>query len=206
MGTGKGAVVYINHYFHYMIITLKKNPTKLTFYVMVSKPPYFLFVSLLYFLKIIQDKNQENIEKKQKLGPKTKKTSKKPKIWTRNQKNIEKNKILDQTPKKHRENQRNQKKNNISELSRSTAHSKSPEILLFFLVSLVFSMFFWCLVQNFGFFDVFFGFWSKFLVSSKFFWFLVQIFDVFDVFLVFGSISWFFRFFFGFSMFFLFIV
>ena len=110
LGTGKGAVVYINHYFHYMIITLKKNPTKLTFYVMVSKPPYFLFVSLLYFLKIIQDKNQENIEKKQKLGPKTKKTSKKPKIWTRNQKNIEKNKILDQTPKKHRENQRNQRK------------------------------------------------------------------------------------------------
>ena len=110
LGTGKGAVVYINHYFHYMIITLKKNPTKLTFYVMVSKPPYFLFVSLLYFLKIIQDKNQENIEKKQKLGPKTKKTSKKPKIWTRNQKNIEKNKILDQTPKKHRENQRNPKK------------------------------------------------------------------------------------------------
>ena len=129
---------------------------------------------------------------------KTKRTSKKMEIRTKNQKkpwkkkfgpktkNIEKNKNLDQKPKKHRENQKKQKKqkkNNNSELSRSTAQSKSSEILFFFGffgfldVFLVFG-------PNFCFFTVFlvfgpnfcffhfFGFCSKFLFFSRSLWFL----------------------------------
>ena len=49
LGTGKGAAIYRDHYFHYMIIVLKKSPTKLTLYVMKSKPPIpYCFTFILF--------------------------------------------------------------------------------------------------------------------------------------------------------------
>ena len=104
---------------------------------------------------------------------KTKRTSKKMEIRTKNQKTLKKNKNLDQKPKTSKKTKiwtKNQKKTSRKPKKQyfRTLQIYSPiqefwDIGFFvFLVFLVFSMFF--------------GFWSKFLFFSMFFWFLVQIF------------------------------
>ena len=53
LGIGKGAAVYIHHYFHYMIIILFRNPTKLTVYVKVSQISNSLSFPFFYYLNKI---------------------------------------------------------------------------------------------------------------------------------------------------------
>ena len=121
--------------------------------------------------KINIEKPKEH-RKKWKFGPKIKKNlRKKTKIWTKNQKHRKKQKFGPKTKKKNIE---KTKKNNISELSRSTAQSKSSEILVF-----LFFCFFW-------YSRCFFGFWSKFLFFSMFFLVFGPKFVFFHVFFVFG--------------------
>ena len=131
----------------------------------------------------IRTKNQKNLEKKQKFGPKTKNIEK-TKIWTKNQK------------KKHRENQKKTIFQNSPDLQ------PNPRVLRYWFFCFVwysrcffgfwskflfFSMFFFSfLVPNLCFFTVFLDFGPNFCVFHLF-WFWLQIFVFFKVSLVFIS-------------------
>ena len=132
----------------------------------------------------IRTKNQKNLEKKQKFGPKTK--------------NIEKNKNLDQKPKKNIE--KTKKKQYFRTLQIYSPIQEFWDIGFFcffvffwysrcffwFLVQIFvfFRCFFWFLVPNLCFFTVFWDFGPNFCVFHLF-WFLLQIFVFFKVSLVF---------------------